>query len=145
MAHAQIKCVPFMGQCCPIFFFQLFMALGHEWHTHRLNVCHSWVSAAQFFFFQLFMALDHEWHMHRLNVCRSWVSAAQFFFFQKEHNASMNGTYEFINFNLLPSMDVLCSFWTPKKCWHLYKTKHCGIYTTTHWHLYKKKHCGIYT
>ena len=95
MEYAQIKCVPFMGQCCPfqIFFFadktkcklkppKNFMALGHEWNTHRLNVFRSWVSAAQFFFFfKLFMALGHEWNTHRLNVFRSWVSAAQFFFF----------------------------------------------------------------
>ena len=44
---------------------KLFMALCHEWHADKINVCHPWQSAAQFFFFlpKLFMALCHERHM----------------------------------------------------------------------------------
>ena len=92
MEHAQIKCVPFMGQCCPIFFFQ------------------------------------------------------------KEHNASMNGIYEFINFNLLPSMDVLCSFWTPKNAGIntrpnilAFIQQHTGIYTRKNIVAFIHNHTGIYT
>ena len=119
-----------MGQCCPICFCSTFHGRSHVRYSDNLNGYRSWVSAAQLFFFSTFHGLSHERYLDNLNGYRSWVSAAKFFFPQKEHNALLNVTSKFINFNLLPFMDVFCSFWTPKKCWHLYKTL---------WHLYKTR------
>ena len=95
------------------------------------------------------MAHSHEWHMELLNVCHSWLRAAQFFFNLKEHSTSMNGKckvkicaiHQCVMFSLKNSgiyttrntqafiQRKTQAFIPKKKLWHLYKKNHSGIYT----------------
>ena len=105
-----------------------------------MGTVHGSVLPNFFFFFSTFHGLSHERYSDNIGSC-----CPIFFFFQKEHNTLMDGAYKFINFNLLPSMDVFCSFWTPKNAgiykknkalWHLYITTLAFIQNQTLWHLY---------
>ena len=97
------------------------------------------------------MAHSHEWHTELLNVCHSWLRAAQFFFNLKEHSTSMNGKckvkicaiHHCVMFSLKNS-----GIYTTRKTQafiqrntqafiHLYKKKTVAFI--------QKKHSGIYT
>ena len=116
-------------------------------------------------FFKLHMAHSHEWHMDLLNVCHSWLCAAQFFFNLKEHSTLMNGkckvkicaihqcvmfslknsgiyttrnTQAFIQRNTQAFIQRKTQAFIPKKkLWHLYKKTLRHLYKKTLRHLYK--------
>ena len=108
-------------------------------------------------FFKLHMAHSHEWHTELLNVCHSWLRAAQFFFNLKEHSTSMNGKCKVkicaIHHCVMFSLKNSGIYTTRKTQAFIQRNtqafiqkKNCGIYTKkTLRHLYKKKHSGIYT
>ena len=102
------------------------------------------------FFFKLHMAHSHEWHTELLNVCHSWLRAAQIFFNLKEHSTSMNGKCKVkicaIHHCVMFSLKNSGIYTTRKTQAFIQRNtqafiqkKNCGIYTKkTLRHLYKK-------
>ena len=95
------------------------------------------------------MAHSHEWHTELLNVCHSWLRAAQFFFNLKEHSTSMNGKCKVkicaIHHCVMFSLKNSGIYTTRKTQAFIQRNTQAFIQKKKTVAFIQKKHSGIYT